>query len=589
MPPNARHGKLTCTLATLSLTAWLAGCQSFSYSPGSASQADPMAGAPPITRGLDADGLSTLLIAEMAGQRGDYRRATEGYLKAAERYHSAALVERATLASRFTDDTALIERAARRWQELAPEAPVAAQILGNLAGGRGNWDEALKQRLIAADDDTDITRFVDTALSSGGDPVTLAGTLEQALDEPTLPESRKDDLRLALALTDSAQGDHEGAQRRIAALGNNSRDNPQRILAESRIALDAGKYHQARLAAKRGLNLSPGDPRFLLLMARADIRLGNLVSAESSTDTLLETRGDNPLLRVGLAQLYLEEGHHDPARRLLLPLVDDPQAPSALYLLLGSIAEQEDEVDNALLYYRRVPPGPDFLLSRQRAASMLIEADRLLDARAFLRVERLRHDDAYTGLVITEVQLLDQQGLEPEAEALLNRELARSPEDGDLRYFRAMRAWSEGDLDTSEQDLRTLVEQQPDNAVALNALGYTLADAGDPDDLDEARRLIQRAYELSPGNPAILDSLGWVAYREGKPEVALPWIERAWREIADQEVAAHLIEVLWDLGQKQRARELLQEAQQRFPERPLIVDLLDRRPEIRPEPTATAP
>ncbi|MCO7217679.1 MULTISPECIES: tetratricopeptide repeat protein [unclassified Halomonas] len=589
MPPNARHGKLTCTLATLSLTAWLAGCQSFSYSPGSASQADPMAGAPPITRGLDADGLSTLLIAEMAGQRGDYRRATEGYLKAAERYHSAALVERATLASRFTDDTALIERAARRWQELAPEAPVAAQILGNLAGGRGNWDEALKQRLIAADDDTDITRFVDTALSSGGDPAALAGTLEQALDEPTLPESRQDDLRLALALTDSAQGDNEGAQRRIAALGNNSRDNPQRILAESRIALDAGKYHQARLAAKRGLNLSPGDPRFLLLMARADIRLGNLVSAESSTDTLLETRGDNPLLRVGLAQLYLEEGHHDPARRLLLPLVDDPQAPSALYLLLGSIAEQEDEVDNALLYYRRVPPGPDFLLSRQRAASMLIEADRLLDARAFLRVERLRHDDAYTGLVITEVQLLDQQGLEPEAEALLNRELARSPEDGDLRYFRAMRAWSEGDLDTSEQDLRTLVEQQPDNAVALNALGYTLADAGDPDDLDEARRLIQRAYELSPDNPAILDSLGWVAYREGKPEVALPWIERAWREIADQEVAAHLIEVLWDLGQKQRARELLQEAQQRFPERPLIVDLLDRRPEIRPEPTATAP
>ncbi len=582
MPPNARHGKLICTLATLSLTAWLAGCQSFSYSPGSESEADPMVGAPPITRGLDADGLSTLLIAEMAGQRGDYRRATEGYLKAAERYHSAALVERATLASRFTDDTALIERAARRWQELAPEAPVAAQILGNLAGGRGNWDEALKQRLIAADDDTDITRFVDTALSSGGEPVALADTLEQALDDPGLTDSRKDDLQLALALTDSAQGDHEGAQRRIAALGSDSRDNPQRILAESRIALDAGKYHQARLAAKRGLNLSPGDPRFLLLMARADIRLGNLVSAESSTDSLLETRGDNPLLRVGLAQLYLEEGHHDPARRLLLPLVDDPQAPSALYLLLGSIAEQEDEVDNALLYYRRVPPGPDFLLSRQRAASMLIEADRMLDARAFLRVERLRHDDAYTGLVITEVQLLDQQGLEPEAEALLNRELARSPEDGDLRYFRAMRAWSEGDLDTSEQDLRTLVEQQPDNAVALNALGYTLADAGDPDDLDEARRLIQRAYELSPDNPAILDSLGWVAYREGKPEVALPWIERAWREIADQEVAAHLIEVLWDLGQKERARDLLQEAQQRFPERPLIVDLLDRRPEIRP-------
>ena len=119
-------------------------------------------------------------------------------------------------------------------------------------------------------------------------------------------------------------------------------------------------------------------------------------------------------------------------------------------------------------------------------------------------------------------------------------------------------------MDTSEQDLRTLVEQQPDNAVALNALGYTLADAGDPDDFAEARRLIQRAYDLSPDNPAILDSLGWIAYREGKPEVALPWIEQAWRQIPDQEVAAHLIEVLWDLGERERARDLLKQAQERF-------------------------
>ncbi|MCA0973141.1 tetratricopeptide repeat protein [Halomonas denitrificans] len=585
MPSNARQGMPARTLLALSLTAWLAGCQGVSYSPsGSAydmASDDPMAGAPPITRGLDAEGLSTLLIAEMAGQRGDYRRATEGYLAAAERYRSPALVERATLAARFTDDTALIERAARQWQSVSPEAPVAAQILGNLAGSRGNWTEALQQRLIAPGED-DITRFVDTALSSGADPQALAAKLNEALTTGQRDARQRDDLQLALALTDSAAGNHDAAQRRIAALEASSRNSTQGLLAESRIALDAGRYQQARSTARRGLDQSPEDPRFLLLMARADIRLGNLTSAEGNTDTLLDTRGDNPLLRVGLAQLYLEEGHRAPARRLLLPLVDDPQAPSALYLLLGSIAEQEGDVDNALLYYRRVPPGPDFLLSRQRAASMLIEADRLLDARAFLRVERLRHDEAYTGLVVTEVQLLDQQGMNAQAETLLNRELTRTPEDGDLRYFRAMRAWTEGDMDTSEQDLRTLVEQQPDNAVALNALGYTLADAGDPDDFAEARRLIQRAYDLSPDNPAILDSLGWIAYREGKPEVALPWIEQAWRQIPDQEVAAHLIEVLWDLGERERARDLLKQAQERFEERPLIVDLLDRRPEIAP-------
>ncbi|MGQ7247688.1 tetratricopeptide repeat protein [Halomonas sp. V046] len=584
MPGDARIRQLRAPLVSLTLTVLVSGCQGFSVSSATSPQADPMVGAPPITRGLDAEGLSTLLVAELAGQRGDYRRATEGYLRAAERYDSPALGERATLAARFADDPQLLQRAAQRWQTLSPEAAPAAQVLGNLAGSRGDWPEALRQRLIADVDgtSTDITRFVDTALSTGADPSALATPLRDHLSRPALaPEARRD-AELAMLLIRSTQGDTELAQRELSRLKAQADDMAQYWLVASRLAFDRGATGEARTAARRGLAMAPGDPRFLLLMARADIRLGNLTSAEANTDALLEERDNDPLLRIGLAQLYLEEDHLDPARRLLTPLVGEADAPPAAYMLLGAIAEQENDVDNALLYYRQVPEGPDFLLSRQRSASLLIEADRLLDARAFLRVERLRHDAAYSDLVMLEIQLLDAEGYQRDADALLNRELARVPDDGELRYYRAMRAWQAGDTDTSESDLRRLVEQQPDNANALNALGYTLADEGDPDRLDEAAALIQRAYTLDPNNPAVQDSLGWVAYRRGDLTTALRWIEQAWRALPDQEVAAHLIEVLWELGRKERAREILAVATEQFPERPLIDALLDRRPGLAP-------
>lgn len=249
---------------------------------------------------------------------------------------------------------------------------------------------------------------------------------------------------------------------------------------------------------------------------------------------------------------------------------------------MGIIAEEEDEVDNALLYYRQVAPGSDFLRARLRAARMLIDDDRLLDARAFLRIERLRHEARFSELVALEVELLGEAGLEAEADALLNRELSRTPNDETLLYLRGMRAWERGDIEAMERDLGRIIEANPDSATALNALGYTLADLNVEDRLEEARELIERAHALEPGNPAIMDSLGWVYYRLGDPERALPWLERAYAGMPDQEIAAHLAEVLWVLERHDDARRVVEQALQRFDEHPLIDELLERIPELAP-------
>src|SRR5690606_36755812 len=139
------------------------------------------------------------------------------------------------------------------------------------------------------------------------------------------------------------------------------------------------------------------------------------------------------------------------ARRLLLPLVNDADTPPQAFLLLGAIAEAEGETDNALLYYRQVAPGPEFLPARLRAAEMLIGDDGLLDARAFLRIELLRHETHFADLGTLEVELLEREGLVGEATTLLDRELDRTPNDEQLLYLRGMRAWESGDLEAMER------------------------------------------------------------------------------------------------------------------------------------------
>ncbi len=564
----------------MALAILLAGCQGL---PGASSAAepaeDPLAGAPPITRGLDAESLSRLLVAELAGQRGDYPRATRGFLDVAERYGSAPLAERATLAARFSEDPRLLEEAARRWQALAPESDSPARLLASLAIQRGDWDAALEQRLAAVSRGAqeELTGFVESALEAGADPAPL---LARMRDHLAGPGDTGHDSELATALLEAAAGERAAAEQRLSRLTRVAPELPELWQVRARLALEADAPTEARSAARRGLEVAPGDPRLMLLLARAEIRLGGIEAAEATTDALLDDHGDDPELRLGLARLFLEEEHLPPARRLLLPLVGDDEAPPLAFLLLGAIAEEEGEVDNALLYYRQVPEGEQFLTARLSAARMLIEDDRLLDARAFLRLERLRHEAYHSELVSLEVELLDEAGLVEQADALLDSELSRRPDDERLRYQRAMRAFADDDLAAMEADLRHIIEADPDNANALNALGYTLADADLEGRLEEARELIERAHELEPDNPAILDSLGWVHYRQGDPEGALPWLERAWSAMPDQEIAAHLIEVLWALGEEARARDLLEEARQRFEERPLIDDLLQRHPEL---------
>ena len=145
-----------------------------------------------------------------------------------------------------------------------------------------------------------------------------------------------------------------------------------------------------------------------------------------------------------------------------------------------------------------------------------------------------------------------------------------------LLYARGLVAAELKLVDVMEADFKSLIEIEPENASALNALGYTLADQTDR--LQEARGYIGRALELRPKDPYIMDSMGWVEYRLGELDLARTLLTEAYQVNGDVEIAAHLGEVLWELGEAEKARDVWLEAIGIDSDNPILLETLERYP-----------
>ena len=242
--------------------------------------------------------------------------------------------------------------------------------------------------------------------------------------------------------------------------------------------------------------------------------------------------------------------------------------------LVAVMAEVLELNEHAIDWYGRVA-GERKPTAQMRRAGLLAEIGQLQAARDTLA--RLR-DGSDPGLseqsYLVESELLIEQQQADVALELLIEAVSEQPASTALLYGRAMAAVQVDQIDLAEQDLRAIIQRDNQNAIALNALGYTLSDRTDRQ--QEAYRLIERALALEPENPAILDSMGWVLFKLGQPEQALGYLQRAAEGDFHPEIVSHLIEVLWALGREDEAREWLARAQPEFFDDAVFSDMLDR-------------
>jgi tetratricopeptide (TPR) repeat protein len=243
---------------------------------------------------------------------------------------------------------------------------------------------------------------------------------------------------------------------------------------------------------------------------------------------------------------------------------------------LGRIAQNRGEDKQAVSYYLRVKHGEYYFDAQLRIGVLLAllgktdEGLAKLEMLAESQVDWTLRVKAY----LAQGEILNYQKRYREGLEMYSRALQEKRDDTNLLYARGIMAEKVDRLDITEADLLNVISQEPDNASALNALGYTLADRTSR--YQEALDYIRRAAELVPDDPAILDSLGWVSYRLGKMDEALKWLSRAFELLEDAEIGAHYGEVLWKTNQKDKAREIWEKAGEINAENPVLVETLNR-------------
>jgi tetratricopeptide (TPR) repeat protein len=197
--------------------------------------------------------------------------------------------------------------------------------------------------------------------------------------------------------------------------------------------------------------------------------------------------------------------------------------------------------------------------AQNRRASILAKQGRLDEARQLIQALPERSPEDVRTKLLAEVQLLRDNKQYKPAYDLLAKASEKEPTDTDLMYEQAMMAEKTRNFVDMERLLRQVIAAKPESHHAYNALGYSMADRNVR--LPEAKQLIEKAVAFAPGDPFISDSLGWVEFRLGNKAEALRILEAAYKSRPDAEIAAHLGEVLWSMGQKERALTIWREGQ----------------------------
>ncbi|NLE37107.1 MAG: tetratricopeptide repeat protein [Pirellulaceae bacterium] len=194
----------------------------------------------------------------------------------------------------------------------------------------------------------------------------------------------------------------------------------------------------------------------------------------------------------------------------------------------------------------------DLAIEAARAASRLDEDSPLLAAReAWILYHAKRNDDA-RGAYARIVERFRDNHAGPTVRQVL-REAKLVLSHLDLRR---------GDRRQAEEWLEEVLDEFPDDASAMNDLGYLWADAGVH--LERALSMTRRAVEAEPDNAAYHDSLGWALYRSGRPREAVVVLQKAAEMLSDGDVLDHLGEVYLKLGESHRAAGVWREAAEAY-------------------------
>ena len=519
-----------------------------------------------------------MLIAEVALERGEYGLAAREYRAAAAASGDPKIAERAARVAFDNGQDRELEQTAREWLAREPGSEPARRFHAVALLQLDRRDEARSE-------------FAVLVRSAYASPAEAFTALRESLG----------DLR-----------NDSGAERVVGSLTAAWPELPEAQYAHATLALAAGDSPTALAAASRAAALKPGwrEPSWVEARARiagGDCRRGlqqsaALAAESNDADRLthawllaacerggearpyFEDLARGSQLRAealeGLASLDLDARRWDDAVARYTDMLATGRNSDRAYFGLALTADRRGDAARAIRLYARISAGSRAVVAQLRAYRLLLQrgegrtAARLLDDFAAAAPEER------IALTAGRSQVLAEFGQGAQAQALLARALAAYPDREELHYARAAVLERGGQLPAALAELRSVARARPADPSAQNALGFTLADHAR--ELAEAERLIRAALAGRPDSAAIRDSLGWVLHRRGRTAEGLEWLQRAYAGDPDPEIAVHIGEAQWSLGERAAAERTWRDALERAPGDARLKDALGRHLDRRP-------
>lgn len=520
---------------------------------------------------FDEDTLSSLLTGEFAERRGQFELALKNYVAQANKTKDPLVIERAYQIAHYLNSSPEQLDMASLWVAESPNnidanRAAALQLTKNERASEANpyFEKVLVN--------TDQLDFLNIANSN----LTKKARLEVISSLDSLLVNHPDDAQLiySKAVLLAETGANEQALTTLQALPEKHQQQSPVLLLKVYLLQNIGRPDDALELLAKTIKENPTDKQLQLTYVHLLISQGKLPEAKQQFAAMMKQYPDDQELSFGYALICIENKEWDEAINYLKQLIANGFTTDIIYFYLATAYYETGDKEAALENYALVSEGENYLVAVNSSAKILFEKKQIIEARQLLANARKQHPLFVIPLYLFEIEELLNLNDTTQAWHLINKALQEHPNNTSLLYSRSLVADKRNDVTQAELDLRKIIRLEPQNSSAINALGYILANRTGR--YKEALQLIQQALKLDPDSPAILDSLGWVNYRLGNLAKASSYLQQAYENYPDPEIAAHLGEVLWKQGKQQQAKNIWAEALTKDPQNQTIKETIHR-------------
>lgn len=411
----------------------------------------------------------------------------------------------------------------------------------------------------------------------------------------------------SLAALDMTENKPEDARKRFESVLATDPKNSTALLSLAKLTLvTRGKPEDALALITKAVTENPAEAKPRLALIELHLANKDAKKAAAAAQEALAVIPDKPeLLNAAGAALYLS-GDVNQALATYAKLATLQPASTLAPMRISEIQMAQKNTEEAIKNLRKaLEIKPDLLDAQRNLIVAFLVAGNAKDALTVAReVQKQRPKEAIGYILEGDIQASEKRWPEAvasfraglkhapspelaitlhkallasknttEADRTANEWLKAHPKEVVMRQYLGDLAIARKDYPVATQYYRSIIELQPENALALNNLAWVSGQMKSPKAIDYA----EKANKLAPNQPALMDTLAMLMADKGDTAGAIALLRKA-LDISPQAapLRLNLARVLISAGRKSEARtelETLAKLGDKFPEQAEVVKL----------------